>query len=126
MRNEAWANYIKDKRKKKKLTRRKLAELAKVDPSYLTLIERDGYIPRRDKITSFAAALEAESNEMFIMAGYIPENLPPEMKTSLQAVVGKGLSNELTQALQKLVQLDRQQQRKAASVILAFIEAIEM
>ena len=63
MRNISWAIFVKERRKARGLTRRKLAEMAEIDPSYVTLIERDGYVPRKDKVEMIAQALEADLDQ---------------------------------------------------------------
>ena len=127
MRNEIWANYIKEKRKARKMTRRKLAQLSKIDPSYLRLIERDGCIPRRDKLTNFAIALDVDVNELFIMAGYLPDDMSEEAKENFKTLfLGKGLCDELSVLIKKLTRLDINKQKKAADVIGACIKAVEL
>ena len=76
MRNPAWANYVRDRRKACQMTRRKLAELAKIDPSYVTLIERDGYVPRKDKVLEIARAIQADADHTLLVAGYAPDQIP--------------------------------------------------
>lgn len=65
-----WANYVKELRKRRRLTRRALAEMADLCPSYITLIERDGYIPKQDKVEALAAALKADRNYFLGQAGF--------------------------------------------------------
>ena len=118
MRNETWANYMRDKRRAKNFTRRHLASLAKVDPSYLTLIERDGCVPRRDKVLSFSEILSVDPDEMLLMAGYAPNN-----DTFINS---KSFTPELLTLVKKLSELDKQTQIKAGEIIKSCLSAIEI
>jgi len=117
MRNESWANYIKEKRKAKKLTRRRLASLVKIDPSYITLIERDGFVPRRDKVLSFASVLDVDSDEMLLMAGYAPSDKP---------LYSKLFVPELFELIEKLSGLEEQEQIKANEIIRTCLTAVKI
>jgi transcriptional regulator with XRE-family HTH domain len=123
MRNEAWANYIKDKRKARHLTRRKLAELAKIDPSYVTLIERDGYVPRKDKVLELARALEVDVDHTLLVAGYAPEKVSLkdllDRLESLQAE--KTMDRELRSALRELIHLPKDEQKKVGQLIMVHL-----
>lgn len=78
MRESVWANWVRDQRRAKQLTRRKLAELTAIDPSYVTLIERDGYIPRREVCGRIGKVLSDEETGQ-IMAGFVPLRLRRQM-----------------------------------------------
>lgn len=65
-----WARYVDQKRTSLHLTNRELARLGRMDASYITLIQRDGYIPSPHVILRLAAALNADPDEMLHMAGY--------------------------------------------------------
>jgi transcriptional regulator with XRE-family HTH domain len=62
--NPILARFVREKRKANMLTRRKLAELAGIDPSYVTLIERDGFEPREDKVASLGRVLGCEDDAL--------------------------------------------------------------
>jgi len=120
MRNEAWANYVRDKRKAKHLTRRKLAELAKIDPSYVTLIERDGYVPRKDKVLELARALEADVDHTLLVAGYAPERV--SLKDLLERLetlhAEKAMDRELRTALREVIHLPKDEQKRLGHMIM--------
>ena len=123
MRNEAWANYIKEKRKEKHFTRRQLAGLAKIDPSYVTLIERDGFIPKRDKVISLASVMDADVGEMLLMAGYSP------YIESQEALNGSFIKNtlfvpELFELVKYLSEQENSEQTRAVGVIKTCLEAV--
>lgn len=123
MRNEAWANFVKEKRKARHLTRRKLAELAKIDPSYVTLIERDGYVPRKDKVLELARALEVDVDHTLLVAGYAPEKVSLkdllDRLESLQAE--KTMDRELRSALRELIHLSKDEQKRVGQMIMVHL-----
>ena len=126
MRNQAWANYVRDRRKARQLTRRKLAELAKIDPSYVTLIERDGYVPRKDKVLEIAKAIQADVDRTLLVAGYAPEKIP--VKDLLEKIesykADKMLEKELRVAIRELFNLTAGQQKKVAEMLNAYVKTI--
>ncbi|MBI3929305.1 MAG: helix-turn-helix transcriptional regulator [Armatimonadetes bacterium] len=126
MRNQAWANYVRDRRKARQLTRRKLAELAKIDPSYVTLIERDGYVPRKDKVLEIAKAIQADVDRTLLVAGYAPEKIP--IKELLEKIdyikADKMLEKELRGSIRELFNLTPGQQKKVAEMLNAYVKTI--
>jgi len=126
LRNQTWANFIKEKRKLKHLTRRKLAELAKIDPSYVTLIERDGYIPRKDKVQDIARALEVDSNQILLMAGYAPDSIPPmEFLQKMENIkLEESFDEEMLVVLKQISTLHPSEQKKVAQMITAYVNVI--
>ncbi|MCL5037212.1 MAG: helix-turn-helix domain-containing protein [Chloroflexi bacterium] len=75
MKNKQWAKFVKRNREKVGLSRRKLAQKASIDPSYITLIENDGYIPSRNKVVNLAEALEINNDRALLEAGYLPDKI---------------------------------------------------
>lgn len=126
MRNQAWANYVRDRRKARQLTRRKLAELAKIDPSYVTLIERDGYVPRKDKVLEIAKAIQADVDRTLLVAGYAPEKIPvKELLEKIESYkADKMLEKELRVAIRELFNLTPGQQKKVAEMLNAYVKTI--
>ena len=126
MRNQAWANYVRDRRKARQLTRRKLAELANIDPSYVTLIERDGYVPRKDKVLEIARAIQADVDHTLLVAGYAPERIP--VRDLLERIenfkADKCLEKELRTAIRELFNLTAGEQRKVAEMLNAYVKTI--
>lgn len=70
-----WGACVKQRRERLSLTRHDLAMCAYIDASYITLIERDGYVPRRDKVISLARAMNSDVDEVLLTAGYAPETI---------------------------------------------------
>ncbi|HXE71607.1 MAG TPA: helix-turn-helix transcriptional regulator [Candidatus Nitrosotenuis sp.] len=126
MRNQAWANYVRDKRKARGLTRRKLAELAKIDPSYVTLIERDGYVPRKDKVLEIAKAIEADIDQTLLVAGYAPEKIP--IRDLLERLENfkaeRVLDRELRNSIRELFDLTTSEQKKVAEMLNAYVKTL--
>lgn len=123
MRNQPWANHVKERRKALGLTRRRLAELAGIDPSYVTLIERDGYVPRKDKVHDIARAIEADVDHTLLVAGYAPERIPVE--DLLERLDGfrseRHLERDLQSSLKQLFELTPQEQRKVSELLNAYV-----
>jgi transcriptional regulator with XRE-family HTH domain len=126
MRNQAWANYVRDRRKARQLTRRKLAEMAKIDPSYVTLIERDGYVPRKDKVLEIARAIQADADHTLLVAGYAPERIPVrELLDRIENFkADKLLEKELRSSIRELFSLNVGEQRKVAEMLSAYVTTI--
>lgn len=126
MRNQAWANYVRDRRKARQLTRRKLAEMAKIDPSYVTLIERDGYVPRKDKVLEIARAIQADADHTLLVAGYAPERIPVrELLDRIENFkADKLLEKELRSSIRELFTLNIGEQRKVAEMLSAYVTTI--
>jgi transcriptional regulator with XRE-family HTH domain len=75
--------FLAAKRKDKSLSIRKLAELLKITPAYLSDIEKDRrYAPDKEKLDGIARLLsitEEEKNIMFDLAGKSKGEIPPDL-----------------------------------------------
>ncbi|MDO5296337.1 MAG: helix-turn-helix transcriptional regulator [bacterium] len=123
MYNHEWAAFVRTNRKRLGFNLRKLAFLAGIDASYVTLIERDGYVPKRDKVVAIARALETDIDRTLLEAGYAPESIPISTimgKTSVEAARDV-LIPELSQCLHELAALSQVQQIKVADFLSTFI-----
>ena len=70
--NQTFGEYLKQLRKKKGLTIKKLAELAGFSPSYLSRIERgERNIPNARLLKKLASPLNLTPQQMMIAAGYL-------------------------------------------------------
>ncbi len=127
MKDVSWAYFVKEKRKARGLTRRKLAEMADIDPSYVTLIERDGYVPRKDKVEMIAKALEADMDQTLLTAGYAPQQMPVGMfMDKLETVKTQtDLIPELKRSIHELFELNEEQQKAAAAFMKSIILTIK-
>ncbi|MBQ7567195.1 helix-turn-helix domain-containing protein [bacterium] len=126
MQNRQWANTIKFHRQRLKLTSRKLAQKAGIDPSYITLMERDGCVPRREKVQALAEALEINADALLLVAGYAPEQNKNSSKLSNfgSEQNSDAFVPELFECVEALLSLPKSQQRKVADFLSAYIEAI--
>lgn len=76
--DEARSKYFRGLRSRARMTRRLLAHAADIDPSYLTLIERDGTAPRPAIAERIVRALiahgvpEPAATRWLILCGHIP------------------------------------------------------
>lgn len=125
-RNMAWAAWVKDHRKALRMTRREMAAQSLCDPSYVTLIERDGYVPRKDVAKRIAAVLKAET-EGLVVAGFVPQGVSkPLVLASIQeGLVRTTMSPQARQLMLRLREMDLRDQDKAAAVLLATLEGLQ-
>ena len=72
-----WGEYFNGLRTERKLTRRAASKMFGVDPALITLIERDGHIPRRKIVIAIARGLKADLEETLLHAGYLPDTITP-------------------------------------------------
>lgn len=90
------------------------------------MIERDGYVPRKDKVLEIARAIQADVDRTLLVAGYAPEQIPVD--DLLDRIEGykteKVLDNGLREALQELFTLSVSQQRKVAEMLHAYVRTI--
>lgn len=74
---QKWAKFLKEKQRSSELTGRELAQLAAINESYLTLMKRDGYVPKRHIAARIGLAFGCP-DEVLIACGYLPPSLKPE------------------------------------------------
>ncbi|MBQ7568409.1 helix-turn-helix transcriptional regulator [bacterium] len=123
MHNPAWGSYVRMGRKKQGMTLRQVAAIAGIDASYITLIERDGYIPKRDKVIALAKSLDLDVDRALLEAGYAPEGI------AISTILSKNtlettediLIPELSKCLRELISLSSVQQRKVADFLNSFV-----
>lgn len=71
-RKKEWAEFVKENRIQSKMTKRQLALKADVDPSYITLIERDGFVPKPRIVLNLAVVMYLDMDLTLMKAGYAP------------------------------------------------------
>ncbi|WP_186673038.1 helix-turn-helix transcriptional regulator [Sporosarcina sp. BP05] len=64
---------IRKLREEKKLTLRSLAEQSNLSYSFIASLEKGRYNPSRESIFSLAAPLDADVNELLMLAGFLPK-----------------------------------------------------
>lgn len=76
--NHRWGAWVEQARKRAGMTKRDVAKAGQFDPSYLTLIERDGLVPTRKLTSVIVSALthdKCEQDVGMVAAGYAPYNV---------------------------------------------------
>lgn len=74
-----WGRFVSLLREKAGLSRRQLALLAGIDPSYMTLIENSGQVPKgdiADKILQAVTRDKLKQDQGMMLAGFAPRNVP--------------------------------------------------
>lgn len=119
-RDQVWARWVRSNRKAKNWSRRALAATAGIDASYITLIERDGYVPSRSRVRAIGAAL-GNPQRALIYAGYIPEE---DRRTLINAIDSQRmlrLDPQVQQFISIFSGLQHNAQRKALGVLVAHL-----
>ena len=89
-------------REQRQMTLRYLADLANLSYSFIASLEKGRYNPSRETICALAAALEADENELLILAGYLPnETVDQAISSSKNSKSSKVL--ELENLLQEQI-----------------------
>ncbi|PIC98677.1 MULTISPECIES: helix-turn-helix domain-containing protein [unclassified Sporosarcina] len=89
-------------REQRQMTLRYLADLANLSYSFIASLEKGRYNPSRETICALAAALEADKNELLILAGYLPnETIDQAISSSKNNMSSKVL--ELENLLQEQI-----------------------
>ncbi len=68
-----FGSQIRKLRERKKLTLRSLAEQANLSYSFIASLEKGRYNPSRESIYSLAKPLDADVNELLMLAGFLPD-----------------------------------------------------
>jgi transcriptional regulator with XRE-family HTH domain len=122
----SWAAYVKEHRRTRRITRREMARLASIDPSYVTLIERDGMVPRQDVVCRLGRALLLDEDRTLVAAGYAPRGIP--LKELLHRVESHKLTHALDPALQEALEevytLPVEYQGDALQLVHAFVAVL--
>lgn len=125
--NTLWAIYLSEQRHKKKYKRNQLAELCGVDPSYITLIERDGYVPKNEIIVSLSKALECDVDKSLIIAGYAPKTVSVSecmhiLNMNGENVIYDSIDHQLISVLRSINNLPDAKRKNAIKMINSLIE----
>lgn len=122
-----WGGWLREHRRAAGLSIRALAYAAGYDPSYGTLMERDGRVPHVRYVAAIAEMLGAEPDEALVMAGYAPRGVGwRELSDHLKAPQRvAALTPELRQALMRVEGLPPEQQRNALIMLRAFTTTIQ-
>lgn len=122
MRDMTWADWVRVQRKRRLLTRRKFASLVGVDPSYVTLMERDGTVPSRLVVENIGR-LFGSVEEATVMASYVPHGC---RRILVDAIVENKVcqfSNPVRQVIDMLAHQSTRKQLSAIRVLRAHLGA---
>ena len=72
-----FGEYIKERRQSLGLTLRKAAKQVGFDAAYLSRIEAGKVAPSDELVARLAKVLSCEKEELFVMAGRLPDTLAP-------------------------------------------------
>lgn len=115
-----WSKFIRDARVSKGWTRKVLAQAVPCDASLITLIERDGHIPRRDMAENIGQALGLPL-EAVAAAGYLdsPEQGLQRRQRQWLALQDR-LPVEAINALELLSRVSRARQKEGLDRLCAY------
>lgn len=119
--SDRWGNYVLRHRKLRRLTTRSLAERARVDQSYICLIQR-GYVPSLHVVDRLSAALNVSQDEARLMAGFGPRNPTRLLKLVQQHEIETSLTPAMQAELLTVTRLSAEDQDCLARFIHAFLE----
>jgi len=94
--------YIKERRQSQGLTLRKAATLVGFDAAYLSRIEAGKVAPSDEIVGRLAKVLSCEKEELFVMAGRLPDTLRPTVDEQTHSVV-EAIRDTLNAALDHAV-----------------------
>lgn len=120
-RDAIWSRWVRAQRKARQMTRRALAELAGMDPSYITLIERDGYVPSRSKVSAIGGVF-GDTSKALIYAGYISDDDRKFIINALDNAKMLRLEPEVQRFIGFFSKLKPRAQHKALGVLAAHLE----
>lgn len=112
-----WAVFVGKHRKARRLTRRDLARLASMHPSYMTLIEGKGYVPKRDRVRRLAHALEVPESSALLAAGYSNEVVSSTFYDAHKAGFEASFSPRMVNVLRQIAGLNLSEQERIADAI---------
>ena len=126
MDKQKWSEFIRSHRIKQSLTSRRLAELIGVDPSYITLMERNGCVPKREKVIALGRALRLNTDILLIVAGYAPEHvdLPLAIESCGAEDSGHKIIPELSALLEDMGRLPKNKQKTLVRFLIPLLNTL--
>lgn len=126
MRNEfspRWAAFVTKHRKAKDWTRRQLAFAANVDPSLITLVERDGHIPLRERVQSIGRAL-GSLNGAVEAAGLLAfRSVQPHKGQGRWVALQSLLPSDALAILETVATLSKSKQLEGLTILQSYADA---
>lgn len=120
-RTPGWGAWIREQRESRGWPVVRMGLELGVDPSYISLMEVDGYVPRREKVMHIALVLDISVDETLIRAGYVPSLSEDDAAAILDGLRLPGFVPDLRAACQ-LHDLTPAEQRSVA----AFLQGVRM
>ena len=120
-----FGSRIRKLREQKNMTLRFLAERSNLSYSFIASLEKGRYNPSRESIYSLAGPLEADADELLMLAGFLPDQLEAIEKHQLPEEFRDGVPFELEDILKKPVTfkgIELQTNDKIA--LIAFLQAM--
>lgn len=124
---ESWAGFVNARMEHLGLTLLAVARAVRIDPSYVSMIRRGLYKPRREVVVRLANALDVDPDELLLRFGFAPYDR--ELGRVLLGGASAGdmhrLSPSLRRAIVRAVRvLGRKRTRQVAACIGAFRQAV--
>jgi len=119
--SKAWAEFVRQHRKLRRLTRRQLAFNSQIHPSYVTLFERDGYVPTVQVVHRLAKALNVSLDDCCLAAGYATASVARVYRQRSRDL-SLDLEPALRQQLRRMASLNPDRQRGLAKSIKSILE----
>ena len=82
-----FGEYIHERRQSLGISLRKAATLVGFDPAYLSRVEAGKTVPSDELVERLAKALSCEREDLFVMAGRLPDTLRPAVNEQTRSVV---------------------------------------
>lgn len=123
-RNMAWAKHVRENRKARQMTRRALAFKADIDPSYLTLIERDGYVPRKNHIKRIGLIF-GDVGAALLVCGHVPEEHAGRVRAFLRGALPDHVPEDIAPTIRELADAPAHLRKQATAVIAALLKQKE-
>ena len=83
-------------------------------------MERNGQVPRREKVLALAKALQTDSRALLLAAGYMPEDTG-EWRSAGTSRLFEALVPEFSICLRKITELSKDQQLEAAQFLSSYL-----
>lgn len=124
--NMAWAQWVRDKRKASGKSRAQLAREADIHNSYWTLIERDGYVPRRAKVLRIGM-LFGDTLNACLVTGLTPPEISGQLIKYFQgkALLPKTMPDDINEHVMSLCEAEEYVRRQVVAVTKPLLEPVE-
>ena len=119
--SQEFAHFVWTHRTLASMTRRQLAIQAGMDPSYITLIERHGQIPRRAKVEAIGTVFGLRDEALYA-AGMMPGASTGQVRDSLWSRIMSDLAPEAVKVAHQLACRPQGAQRHLVAQLAALLD----